>query len=169
MEDGGRSEEERCYDVNSKQKSTKNSFLVVSFLKCYWLAHSAEIFPYQPMIWRTWLVEKVGEEYCLGEGEYFFSVNNQRYGRWVKVRGEEVLCCRFKAKSTKNLCLVGSFLTCWLAGPFCCNLSLSTNYLEDGGEASRKGKWGFCFWGQGFFGGDWECFPCINQRFGGWG
>jgi hypothetical protein len=37
-------------------------------------------------------------EYCLGEGEYLFSVNNQRYGRWWQVRGEEVLCCQFKAK-----------------------------------------------------------------------
>jgi hypothetical protein len=45
-----------------------------------------------------WLVEKVDEEYCLREGEYFFRVNNQRYGRWEKVRGEEVLCCQFKAK-----------------------------------------------------------------------
>jgi hypothetical protein len=50
------------------------------------------------MIWRTWLVEKLGEEYCLGEGEYFFSVNNQRYGRLGKVIGEEALCCQFKEK-----------------------------------------------------------------------
>jgi hypothetical protein len=50
------------------------------------------------MIWRMWLVEKAGEEYCLGEGEFFFSVNNQRYGRWGKVIGEEMLCCQFKAK-----------------------------------------------------------------------
>jgi hypothetical protein len=34
----------------------------------------------------------------LREGKYFFSVNNQRYGRWGKVRGEKVLCCQFKAK-----------------------------------------------------------------------
>jgi hypothetical protein len=64
------------------------------------------------MIWRMWLVDKVGEEYCLGEGEYIFSVNHQRYGRWGKVRGEEALCCQFKAKIDKNLLLVGSFLTC---------------------------------------------------------
>jgi hypothetical protein len=50
------------------------------------------------MIWRTWLVEKVSEEYCLGGGEYVFSVNNQRYGRSWKVRGEEALYCQFKAK-----------------------------------------------------------------------
>jgi hypothetical protein len=50
------------------------------------------------MILRTWLVEKVGEEYCLGEREYFLSVNNQRYGRSGKVRGEEALCCQFNAK-----------------------------------------------------------------------
>jgi hypothetical protein len=51
------------------------------------------------MIWRMWLVEKAGEEYCLGEREYVFSVNNQRYGRSLKVRVEEVLCCQFKAKN----------------------------------------------------------------------
>jgi hypothetical protein len=45
-----------------------------------------------------WLVEKVGGEYCFGEGEYFFSVNNQRYGRGEMVREEEALCCHFKAK-----------------------------------------------------------------------
>ena len=52
----------------------------------------------QPMIWRTWLVEKVGGVYCLGEGEYFFSVNNQRYERSGKVTVEEALCCQFKSK-----------------------------------------------------------------------
>ena len=25
-----------------------------------------------------WLVEKVGGVYCLGKGDYFFSVNNQK-------------------------------------------------------------------------------------------
>jgi hypothetical protein len=50
------------------------------------------------MIWRTWLVEKVGEGYCLMEREYFFRVNIQRYGGWGKVKGEEALCCQFKAK-----------------------------------------------------------------------
>jgi hypothetical protein len=34
MGDGGRSEEKRRYAVNSKQKSTKNSFLVGFFLTC---------------------------------------------------------------------------------------------------------------------------------------
>ncbi len=64
------------------------------------------------MIWRTWLVEKVGEEYCLGEGEYIFSVNNQRYGD--RGRSEEKRRCAVnsKQKSTKNLFLAGSFLTC---------------------------------------------------------
>jgi hypothetical protein len=33
-QDGGRSEKKRCYAVNSKQKSTKNLFLVGSFLTC---------------------------------------------------------------------------------------------------------------------------------------
>ncbi len=32
--DGGRSEEKRHYAVNSKQKSTKNTFLVGSVLTC---------------------------------------------------------------------------------------------------------------------------------------
>ncbi len=32
--DWGRSEEKRCYAVNSKQKLTKNLFLVGSFLTC---------------------------------------------------------------------------------------------------------------------------------------
>jgi hypothetical protein len=50
------------------------------------------------MIWRAWLVEKVGEEYCLGEGEYVVSVINQRYERSWKVREEEAICCQFKAK-----------------------------------------------------------------------
>ncbi len=55
------------------------------------------------MIWRMWLVEKIDEEYCLGEGDYFLSVNNQRYGRLWKVREEEVLCCQFKAKIDQKL------------------------------------------------------------------
>jgi hypothetical protein len=73
--DWGRSEEKRHFAVSSKQKSTKNLFLVGSILRC-WLAHSDEIYSYQPMIWRAWLVEKVGEKYCLREGKYFSSVNN---------------------------------------------------------------------------------------------
>ncbi len=44
-----------------------------------------------------------------------------------------------KWKSTKNSFLAGSFLTCWLAGPFCRNLLLSTNDLED--VACWKGRW----------------------------
>ncbi len=76
-----------------------------------WQAHSAKIYSYQPMISRTWLVEKVGEVYCLGEGEYFFSVNNQRNGRSGKVRKRHC-AVNSKQKSAKNLFLVGSFLTC---------------------------------------------------------
>ncbi len=53
---------------------------------------------YEPMILRTWLVGKVGGEYCLGEREYVFSVNNQRYGRRWQVRVEEALCRQFKVK-----------------------------------------------------------------------
>ncbi len=73
-----------------------------------------------------------------------------------------------KQKLTKNLYLAGSFLTCWLAGPFCQNLLLSTNDFEDGGKINRilAGK---CLGGQDFFEVDRECFPCINQRFGWWG
>ena len=67
------------------------------------MAHSAEIYSYQPMIWRSLLVEKVGKEYSLVEGEYFFIVNNQRYGRLGKVIGEEALCCQFKAKINYKL------------------------------------------------------------------
>ncbi len=67
-------------------------------------------------------------------------------------RSEEKRRCAVnsKQKLTENMFLAGSFLTCWLAGPFCRNLPLSTNDLEDGGKASRKGE-GFFFEGQGFF------------------
>ncbi len=42
--------------------------------------------------------------------------------------------------------------------------------MEDGCEASRKGEWGFFLKDRDlFFGGDRECFSCINQRLGGWG
>ncbi len=60
-------------------------------------------------------------------------------------RSEEKRCYAVdsKQKPTKNLILAGFFLTCRLAGPFYRNLPLSTNDLEDGGEASRKGEWGF--------------------------
>jgi hypothetical protein len=37
-----------------------------------------------------------------------------------------------KQKSTKNSCLIGSFLMCGLAGSFCQNLLLGTNEVEDG-------------------------------------
>jgi hypothetical protein len=95
--DGGWSEEKRRYAVNSKGKLSNNSFLVVFSLRVDWLDHSAKIYSYQPMIWRMLLVKKVGGVYCLGKGEYFFSVNNQIYGRGGQVRGEEPLCCQFKA------------------------------------------------------------------------
>jgi hypothetical protein len=32
-----------------------------------------------------------------------FSVYNQRFGGWGQVRGEEALCCQFKAKIDKKL------------------------------------------------------------------
>ncbi len=65
------------------------------------------------MIWRMWLVEKVGEEYCLVEGEYVFSVNNRRYGRSWKVRGEEALCCQFKVKMLVFSWFLPDVLTGW--------------------------------------------------------
>jgi hypothetical protein len=55
------------------------------------------------MIWKMWFEEKVGGEYFFGEGEYFFSMNNQRYGRWGMVRGEEALCCQVKTKIDQQL------------------------------------------------------------------
>ena len=63
------------------------------------------------------------------------------------VRSEEKRCyaVNSKQKLTKNLCLVGSFLMCQLAGPFRQNLLLRTNEMEDGG---------ILFWDWGiFFGG----------------
>jgi hypothetical protein len=48
---------------------------------------------------------------------------------------------------SKNQLKTGSFLMCWLAGPFCQNLLFSTNDLED--VANRKGRWGILFWGGG--------------------
>ncbi len=59
------------------------------------------------MIWRTWLVGMVGGEYCLEEGEYFFSMMEDG-GRSEEKRRYAV---NSKRKSTKNLFLVGSFLT----------------------------------------------------------
>jgi hypothetical protein len=38
-----------------------------------------------------------------------------------------------KQKWTKNSSLIGSFMTCGLAGSFCQNLLLRTNEVEDGG------------------------------------
>jgi hypothetical protein len=93
---------------------------------------------------------------------------------WGQFRVEEALCCQFKQdggrseekrnyavnskqKLTKNLFLVGSFLTCWLAGPFCRYLPLSTNDFEDGGRINRILA-GNRLEGQGFFGGEGESF-----------
>ncbi len=42
-----------------------------------------------------------------------------------------------KQKLTKNLFLVYSSLTCWLAGPFCWNLPLSTKDLDDEAQCRR--------------------------------
>ncbi len=84
------------------------------------------------MIWRTWLVRKVGGEYCLGEWEYVFSVNNQRYGRWGRSEEKRRYAVDSNQKLTKNWFLVCSFLTFWLAGPFCQNFVFSTILLEDG-------------------------------------
>ncbi len=91
-------------------------------------------------------------------------------GDWGRSDEKRCYAVNSKQKSTKNLFLVGSFLTCWLAGPFCRNLPLSTNDLEDGVEASRNCEWWFFFRVRDFLGvGDLNFFPCINQRFWGWG
>ncbi len=112
------------------------------------------------MIWRTWLTEKLGGEYCFGEWESIFSVYNQRFGGWGQEEKRRY-AVNSKQDLTKNLFLVGSFLTCWLAGPFCWYLLLSTNNFEP--VACRKYWWGILF-----FGGE-CCFSLINQRYGRWG
>ncbi len=69
-----------------------------------------------------------------------------------------------KRKATNILFLVGSFLMCWPACPFCRNLLLSTNDLEDGGRTSKNCKWGILFGGQGiFFGGHWLLWNGMNN------
>ncbi len=61
-----------------------------------------------------------------------------------------------KQKLTKNFCLVGSFLTCGLAGSFCQNLLLRTDEAEDGG---------ILFWDwRIFFRGHLACTPvCLSS------
>ncbi len=68
----------------------------------------------------------------------FFVFHNYHYSSSTKdlggrVRSEEkgFHAVNSKQKSTKNLFLVGSFLTFCLAGPFCRNLLLSTKDLDD--------------------------------------
>ncbi len=91
------------------------------------------------------LVGKVSGEFFYEQG--FFSGGGTGSAFLVQTkdlgdggRSEEKRCYAVnpKQKSTKNLFLVGSFLTCCLAGPFCQNLPLSTNDLES--VACRKGR-----------------------------
>ncbi len=63
------------------------------------------------MSWRIGveLVEILSGEYFLRDGDFFggegecFPCINQRFGEWGQVRGEEVLCCQFKAKINYKL------------------------------------------------------------------
>ncbi len=90
-----------------------------------------------------WLVEKVGGEYCFGEGNAFlvWSTEDMGDGGWSEEKRRYAV--NSKQKLTKNLFLVDFSLTCWLAGSFCQNLLLPTNNLEN--VASRKGRWGILF------------------------
>jgi hypothetical protein len=52
------------------------------------------------------LVRKVSRDFFLGTGIVLgggdgkcFPCMNQRFGGWGQVRGEEALCCQFKAKT----------------------------------------------------------------------
>jgi hypothetical protein len=78
-----------------------------------------------------WLLEKIAGVYCLVKGEYFFSVNNQRYGRGGRSEEKRCYADNSNRKLTKNSCLIASFLTYGLAGSFCQNLLLRTNEVED--------------------------------------
>jgi hypothetical protein len=80
-----------------------------------WLAHSAKIYSYQPIIWRTWLLEKVGGEYCFGEGEWgilFLVWTTKDMENWGRSEEKRSYAVNSKQKSTKNSFLVGSSLTC---------------------------------------------------------
>ena len=59
-----------------------------------------------------WLVGKVGGEYCLGEWEYVFSVNNKDLGNGGRSEEKRRHAVNSKQKLTIKLILVGSFLTC---------------------------------------------------------
>ncbi len=165
MEDGGRSEEKRFYAINSKQKSTKNLVLVSSFLTCWLAGPFCRNLPLSTNFLEDGFrlsgilsMDFFWDRDILGGDGECFPCTNQRFGGVGKVRGEEALRCQFKAKSTKNSSLVGSFLTFWLTGPFCWNLPLSTNDLEDGSRINRI-LVGNCLEGQDlFWGGGGECF-----------
>jgi hypothetical protein len=76
-----------------------------------------------------------------------FLVETKDLGDWGRSEEKRRYAVISKKKSTKNSVLVGSFLTCCLAGPFCQNLLLLTNDLKD--VANRKGRWGILFQGVG--------------------
>jgi hypothetical protein len=148
MEDGGRSEEKRDYAINSKQKSTKNLFLVGSFLTCWLAGLFCQNLPLS-----TNDLEDGGEASRKGEWDFFWGTGiffwgggrgvpslykPKIWGMGAGQRRRGAMLSMQSKKSTKNSFLVGSFLTCWLASPFCQNLLLSTNDLDD--VACRKGR-----------------------------
>ncbi len=161
--DGGRSEEKRRCAVNSKWKSTKNLFLAGSFLTC-WLAG-----PFcRNLLLSTNDLKDAAPRKGRGGiliwgvlGICFYYVQPINWGIGAGQRKKRRYAVNSKQKLTKNLFLVGSFLKCWLAGPFCQNLLLSTNDLNDMGDRKDRGEYYF---------GEWEfLFSVYNQRFGGMG
>ncbi len=89
-----------------------------------------------------------GQGFFLGGGVgSAFLVQTKDLGDRGRSEEKKRYAVNSKQKSTKNLFLVDSFLTCGLAGSFRRNLLLSTNDLED--MASRKGRWGMLFRGVG--------------------
>ncbi len=106
MGDRGRSEEKRHGAVNSKQKSTKNLFLVGSFLMCRLAGSFCQYLPLSTNDFEDrGRINRILAGNCLEGQDFFFgggggecfSCINQRFGMWGQVRGEEALCCQFKA------------------------------------------------------------------------
>ncbi len=85
-------------------------------------------------------------------------------------RSEEKRRCavNLKQKLTTNLFLVGSFLTCWLAGHSAKISPYSTNDLEDGGRINRILA-GNCLEGQEFFGEEREVLSLYKPKIWGVG
>ncbi len=77
------------------------------------------------------------ENIVSGSGNLFLVYTNKYLGDWGRSEEKRRYAVNSKQKSTKNLFLAGSFLTCWLAGPFYQYLPLSNNDFEDGGRINR--------------------------------